>query len=328
MGVAGIITIWSRHTQRGGPDNLACRPRFSTCADGTPADWQHHKAFADGRAPGYPLPQGECLLPRLVYTVLFYLLMPLVILRLLWRARRAPAYARRWGERFGLGPTLPTDRKVIWVHAVSVGETLAALPLIRALQQDYPDARLVVTTMTPTGSERVRAAFGDSVHHVYAPYDLPGAVARFLRRTHPELVVIMETELWPNTLLGCARRGIPVVLANARLSARSAAGYRRVAPLVRQMLADLSTVAAQTSDDGQRFVELGLSPERLVVTGNIKFDLDIDAARRHRAAELSRQWRGETGRPVWLAASTHRGEDAILLDAVASVLNMCDQATS
>ena len=259
-------------------------------------------------------------MPRLIYTILFYLLLPLVAVRLLWRARRAPAYAQRWGERFGLGPSLPSTERVIWVHAVSVGETLAALPLIRALQRDYPAARLVVTTMTPTGSERVRAACGDSVHHVYAPYDLPGAVSRFLDRTHPDLAVIMETELWPNVLSGCARRGIPVVLANARLSARSAAGYRRLAPLTRGMLADLSAVAAQTPADGRRFVDLGLPPERLVITGNIKFDLEIDTARRQRAAELARQWRDGSERPVWLVASTHRGEDAILLDAFAQVL--------
>lgn len=263
---------------------------------------------------------GGCLLPRLIYTILFYALLPLVALRLLWRARRAPAYVRRWGERLGLGPSLPGAQPVIWIHAVSVGETLAALPLIRALQRDYPDTRLVVTTMTPTGSERVRAAFGDSVHHVYAPYDLPRAVHRYLDRVHPDLAVIMETELWPNTLHGCARRDIPVVLANARLSARSAAGYRRLAPLTRRMLMDLTAVAAQTRDDGERFVSLGLPSDRLAVTGNIKFDLEIDEVRRQRALLLSQQWRGASGRAIWLVASTHRGEDAIVLDAFDRIL--------
>ena len=138
---------------------------------------------------------------RLLYTALFYLALPLVIARLIWRSRSAPAYAERWSERFGFFPELPQDRPTIWVHAVSVGETLAALPMIRQLQQRYPNHQLLVTTMTPTGSERVKAALGDSVHHVYAPYDLPDAVNRFLKRARPQLAVIMETELWPN--IGC-----------------------------------------------------------------------------------------------------------------------------
>ncbi len=192
--------------------------------------------------------------------------------------------------------------------------------MIRALTARYPDVQLVVTTMTPTGSERVRAAFGDQVHHVYAPYDLPGSVGRFLDRTHPRLAVLMETELWPNTLAACRHRGIPVILANARLSSRSAQGYRRFAPLTRDMLRGLAVVAAQTSEDGRRLVALGLPAEHLTVTGNIKFDVEIDAARRARAAELANQWRGGTGRPVWLVASTHRGEDGVVLDAFERVL--------
>ncbi|MFA5547695.1 MAG: lipid IV(A) 3-deoxy-D-manno-octulosonic acid transferase [Porticoccaceae bacterium] len=259
-------------------------------------------------------------MPRLLYSLALYLLMPLVLARLLWRARRAPAYARRWGERLGFGPSLGRDRRVIWVHSVSVGETLAALPLIRELQRRYPEARLVVTTMTPTGSERVRAALGDSVHHVYAPYDLPGAVNRFLDRVHPDLLVIMETELWPNILAACQRRGIAVILANARLSARSAAGYRRLGPLTRGMMGQLAVVAAQTREDGERFLGLGLPAERLAVTGNIKFDFTIDDARRARAEALGREWRGPGRRSVWLVASTHRGEDGIVLDAFARVL--------
>lgn len=280
---------------------------------------RREESLCTGNRPSLSSARG-CTLARFFYTALIYLLMPMVVLRLLWRARRAPAYARRWGERFGFGPALPRGQAAIWVHSVSVGETLAAIPLIRSLQQRYPAARLVVTTMTPTGSERVRAAFGDSVHHVYAPYDLPGAVRRFLRRTDPALVIIMETELWPNILHACGRSGVPVVLANARLSARSAAGYGRFAPLVKDMLAKVTVVAAQTGDDGQRFLALGLEPQRLQVTGNIKFDLEVDAARRQRAAALAAQWRGAAGRRVWLVASTHEGEDAIVLDAFDRVL--------
>lgn len=259
---------------------------------------------------------GGTVPARLLYSLLLYLLLPAILLRLCWRALRAPAYARRWGERFGrVAPLLgPGSGPVIWIHAVSVGETLAALPLIRRLQAAQPQARLLVTTTTPTGSARVRAALGDGVAHCYAPYDFPHAVRRFLRRVQPALLIVMETELWPNLLHGCARRDIPVVLANARLSARSAAGYARVAALTRPMLAALTRVAAQTGADGERFLALGLEPERLHVTGNLKFDLELDAALRARAHQLRAAWRGGV-RPIWLAASTHEGEDEIVLAA-------------
>lgn len=155
---------------------------------------------------------------RVVYTVLFYGLLPFILLRLLWRARRAPAYAARWGERFGYFDSRSSTRPAIWIHAVSVGETLAALPLITLLLQRFPQYELIVTTTTPTGSERVRAALGDSVFHVYGPYDLPDSIGRFLNRVRPDLAIIMETELWPNMIHACARRQIPLLLANARLS--------------------------------------------------------------------------------------------------------------
>lgn len=251
---------------------------------------------------------------RALYTLVFYLALPLVLLRLLLRARKAPAYARRWGERFGFVPRLNAGQ-VIWVHSVSVGETLAAVPLIKQLQQRYPEAQLVVTTMTPTGSDRVRASFGDSVYHVYAPYDLPDAVARFLKRVSPDLLVIMETELWPNLIAGCAARQIPVVLANARLSAKSAQGYGKIAGLTGAIMNELTVVAAQHRDDGERFRQLGLPQSSLDVTGNIKFDLELGEAVRVTARELKQQWAGDAGRPVLLAASTHRGEDEQVLEA-------------
>ncbi|WP_271409491.1 lipid IV(A) 3-deoxy-D-manno-octulosonic acid transferase [Pseudomonas sp. Q1-7] len=250
---------------------------------------------------------------RTLYTLLFHFGLPLVALRLAWRAWRAPAYARRIRERFALGlPALKPGG--IWVHAVSVGESIAAAPMIRALMERHPDLPITITCMTPTGSERIRALFGDQVQHCYLPYDLPWAAARFLDRVRPKLAVIMETELWPNHIHQCARRGIPVVLANARLSARSARGYARFGALTAPMLAELSWIAVQTEAEAERFRNLGARPECVEVTGSIKFDLRIDPALPQRAAALRGQWAAES-RPVWIAASTHAGEDEIILAA-------------
>ena len=254
---------------------------------------------------------------RYLYSALFYLLLPFILLRMLLRSRKAPAYRRRLAERFGIFPALAasTERPVIWVHAVSVGETLAAAPLIESLLRDYPDHRVAVTTTTPTGSDRVRALFGDRVFHVYSPWDMPGAVQRFLQRVQPGLLIIMETELWPNLLHYCHGRGCPVVLANARLSERSARGYARFGGLTRGMLQQLSVVACQSRSDGDRFLALGLPQARLNVTGSIKFDLELDRDLRARAAIL----REEFSRPVILASSTHPGEDEIILAAFRAV---------
>ncbi|AFU99414.1 lipid IV(A) 3-deoxy-D-manno-octulosonic acid transferase [Simiduia agarivorans] len=250
---------------------------------------------------------------RLLYTLTLYLALPFIALRLLWRARKAPAYARRWSERFAAGGALPTE-PCIWVHAVSVGETLAALDMIRRLQAEYPDKPLLVTTTTPTGSERVRAALGDSVHHVYLPYDLPDHWWRFFRRLRPRVLIVMETELWPNLVAAASRRHIPVLLANARLSARSARGYARFSALTRPMLQRLACVAAQQQADADRFVALGLPASRLRVTGSIKFDLHLPEALRAQAQALHQAWVPADGK-LWLAASTHEGEDAICLAA-------------
>lgn len=253
---------------------------------------------------------------RRLYSLLLYLLMPLIVARLLWRGLRAPGYRRRIKERFGLFPA-PGFEACLWLHAVSVGETIASAPLVHALRARHPELPIVLTTTTPTGSERVRALFGDAVFHVYAPYDLPGAVARFMARVRPRLALIMETELWPNTLHHCRARGIPALLLNARLSARSARGYARLAPLTRDILDALGGVAAQAQADGERFVALGLARERLHITGSIKFDIAIDAEIRQRARALRSSW---GSRPVWIAASTHAGEDAAVLAAHRRVL--------
>lgn len=251
---------------------------------------------------------------RFVYSLILYLATPLVLVRLLWRALRAPDYADRWGERFGWVSALETKGTVIWLHTVSVGEFLGALPLVRSLLQD-PDVELVITTTTPTGSERVRAVLGDRVWHVYAPYDLPDCVARFLRRTQPRLLLIMETELWPNTIAACARREIPVLLINGRLSAKSARGYQRFSGLTRPMLQRLSMAGVQGQADAERFQALGLSSETCQITGNIKFDLTLDDSLRTRAAHLREQWTQGSERLVWVVASTHQGEDEPILEA-------------
>ena len=252
---------------------------------------------------------------RTLYTALFYLGLPLVAIRLWLRARKAPAYAKRIGERFSCNmPTLLSGG--IWVHAVSVGESIAAAPMIRALLQRYPQLPITVTCMTPTGSERIQALFANEprIQHCYLPYDLPCAAARFLDRVQPKLAVIMETELWPNHIHQCAKRGIPVALANGRLSQRSAKGYGRFSKLTAPMLAEMSLFAVQTEAEAQRFRDLGARPETVEVTGSIKFDLTIDPQLLQRAAELRAQWQA-LERPVWIAASTHEGEDEVVLDA-------------
>ena len=252
---------------------------------------------------------------RTLYTALFYLGLPLVAIRLWLRARKAPAYAKRIGERFSYGmPKLQPGG--IWVHAVSVGESIAAAPMIRALLQRYPQLPITVTCMTPTGSERIQALFANEprIQHCYLPYDLPCAAARFLDRAQPKLAVIMETELWPNHIHQCAKRGIPVALANGRLSERSARGYGRFSKLTAPMLAEMSLFAVQTEAEAQRFRDLGARPETVEVTGSIKFDLTIDPQLLQRAAELRGQWQAQE-RPVWIAASTHDGEDEVVLNA-------------
>ncbi|WP_223488378.1 lipid IV(A) 3-deoxy-D-manno-octulosonic acid transferase [Pseudomonas sp. A-RE-19] len=252
---------------------------------------------------------------RTLYTALFYMGLPLVAIRLWLRARKAPAYAKRIGERFSLAlPAMKPDG--LWVHAVSVGESIAAAPMIRALLQRYPTLPITVTCMTPTGSERIQALFANEprIQHCYLPYDLPCAAKRFLDRARPKLAVIMETELWPNHIHQCAKRAIPVALANARLSERSAKGYGRFPELTRPMLAEMSLFAVQTEAEAQRFRDLGARPETVEVTGSIKFDLTIDPQLLQRADELRAQWQAQD-RPVWIAASTHEGEDEVVLAA-------------
>src|ERR1700761_1864222 len=191
-----------------------------------------------------------------------YLATPFIVLRLLFRGVRYRDYHRRWRERFGFA-LAPAVRGSLWVHAVSVGEVNAAEPLLKALRNSYPNAPLVLTTVTPTGSERVRQLFGDSVYHVYLPYDLPYAVSRFLKRIRPRLAVIVETEIWPNLYNACWRRGIPLMIANARLSERSLRGYRPFGGLVRSALSRVSRIAAQSRTDAARYRKLVADPQKI-----------------------------------------------------------------
>lgn len=255
---------------------------------------------------------------RAFYTFAMFLLTPLILYRLLARGLRMPGYYTRWRERFGQFKP-PEFTNSIWVHAVSVGEVNAAAPLIEALRARYAGTLLVVTTVTPTGSDRVRQLWDDRVFHVYLPYDLPGAVEGFLRRIRPQLAVVMETEIWPNLFLGCADRGIPVVVANARLSDKSLRGYGPVRPIIRAAIRSVSFVAAQSQQDADRMLALGARPERLRVVGNLKFDLAVPQCLFEHAQALRVQW--GAGRPVWIAASTHEGEELAVIEAHSRLLN-------
>ena len=243
---------------------------------------------------------------RLLYQVLLVLALPWVWVRLKVRARRDPAYRLRRGERFGHVPSA-LSTGVIWFHTVSAGETNAAAPVIRAVQERFPDDTFLVTTMTPTGSARVTSLLGDTVEHCYAPYDYPWAVARFLRRVRPRALVLMETELWPNLVEQTAASGASVYLVNARLSARSYRGYRRVGPLVRRMLGSIEGIVCQYDDTAARFRSLGA--KSVVVTGSVKFDAEMPPDG-FGVGDL-----GFGDAPVWIAGSTHGGEEETVLDA-------------
>lgn len=260
---------------------------------------------------------------RLLYTLLVGLLLPLALLRLWLRGKGNPDYRQRWGERLGLVPVL-TEKKRLWVHAVSVGEAIAAAPLVRAWRVAHPDWAVLVTTTTPTGSAQVRRQFGDSVEHCYLPFDLPWMVAMFLRRSRPTLAVVMETEIWPNLYAGAQHRGVPLLLANARLSDKSFKAYACLRWLVGPTLRRVALVAARGAQDAERFVALGAVPGQVEALGNLKFDLERSPAV-VAAGQAWRDWLGR-GRPVWIAASTHPGEDEQVLIAHRVLLQAQPQA--
>ena len=255
------------------------------------------------------------MLTRAAYTALWWLAAPLLPLRLWWRGRHEPGYRARIGERFGRYPgDVPAPGgDVLWVHAVSLGETRAATPLVERLRRDHPHATILLTHMTATGREAGYALHGDRLLQAWLPYDLPFAIDAFIDRFKPRAGILMETEVWPNLVARCAARNVPLFLVNARLSARSLRGYHRIAALSRPMFAALRGVAAQTTADAARLEAAGAPA--VEVTGNLKFDVAIPETARTLGAELRARF--GTARPVWVASCTRDGEEALLLDAMA-----------
>jgi len=247
---------------------------------------------------------------RFLYSIALYCLTPLIILRLLMRSRKNPAYRQRMAERFGFFPAL-TNTPRICLHAVSVGETIAAKPLITGLLAAYPDHQLLVTTTTPTGSDTVKRLFADRVEHVYLPYDTSGSIKRFLAKTRPEKLIIMETEIWPNLYAACQKRDIPIVIANARLSERSTKSYLKIRPLIAETLQGVCFIAARDQNDVNNFAALGADPQKLKAVGNIKYDLNVPEQQVALGQTFKQQWGKQ--RLVCLAASTHQGEDEQIL---------------
>lgn len=253
---------------------------------------------------------------RLAYSTLLYLLTPFFVLKLLLRGRKAPAYWQRWNERFGFY-SRPQPQNVIWFHTVSVGEAEAAFPLINTIAEQYPEQNILVTTTTPTGSERVKTFLGHRVNHVYLPYDTPGAMRRFYRCFKPKIGIILETEIWPNMLFQAQRNNIPTLMVNARLSERSAAGYAKLGAFSHNVFNAITHVCAQTATAAERFKQLGLAENKLSVPGNIKFDMELPASMHEQAEAIRRDWFQQ--RPSWIAASTHEGEDEQVLAAFATI---------
>ena len=254
------------------------------------------------------------MLGRRGYSALLYVLSPLIWKRL----KRECLPDHPAGERMGHIPDY-RQQQTLWVHAASVGEVITAAPVIRQLLMDYPTHTIIVTTMTATGAERVGSLFGETVIHHFLPIDFPNAMKRFVHSLSPELLVLAETELWPNMLYAASEHGVPVVLINARLSDKAYARYKRFQQLTRDMLIRINWIAAKSGEDAKRFRSLGVPPKRLSVAGALKFDLIVSEEQRQKGAEL-RQCIGQ--RPVWIAASTHEGEEQAALEAHTQLLKV------
>ncbi|MCI7478841.1 MAG: lipid IV(A) 3-deoxy-D-manno-octulosonic acid transferase [[Pasteurella] aerogenes] len=251
---------------------------------------------------------------RFLYTSATYAIQPFLLLFMLIRSIKAPNYRRRLKERYGIYAKCraPKPNGII-IHAASVGEVIAATPLVRKIQQEFPHLPITLTTVTPTGSDRVKAAFGDNVSHFYLPYDLPGALKRFIQFVKPKACIVIETEIWPNLIHQLYLRKIPFIIANARLSERSAKRYGWIKKRLQNMLKQITLIAPQDQISGKRYLELGYQKNKLKLTGNIKYDLVVKQDVLEKIATLREQWSKD--RPVWIAASTHEGEEEIVLSA-------------
>ena len=254
---------------------------------------------------------------RFLYSLLISLLSPLFVLRLLVKSVNEPGYRRQWWRRFALGmpSRVRSGDGLIWVHAVSVGELLAVAPLVERMLQEWPDKAVLITNTTPTGSEQTQKLFGGRVEHTWFPFDTPLVTGAFLRHWSPQLVVMVETEIWPNVMASAREQGIPVALVNARLSARSARGYARLGEFTRQTLKGFSLIAAQSKSDDRRFRRIGADPDAMQVVGSIKFDIDLAARRGQLEVIKSELGSDIKSRPLWAAASTHPGEEQLVIDA-------------
>ncbi|MEG9475979.1 lipid IV(A) 3-deoxy-D-manno-octulosonic acid transferase [Mannheimia indoligenes] len=258
---------------------------------------------------------------RLLYICLSYLLQPVVLFLMWYKGRKQPAYRKRLWERYGVYDEAEKPKaKGVVIHAASVGEVIAATPLIKAIGKQYPDLPLIVTTVTPTGSDRVMSAFGNSVSHFYLPYDLPDAIERFLNFVDPKLIIVIETEIWPNLIRKVEMRNIPFVIANARLSPRSAKRYGWIKGSMKDMLNQISLILAQDEVSKDRYLALGYNPAKMVNTGNLKFDLEI-TPELHQSVLETKSALNLQARPIWIAGSTHEGEEKLILEAHQILLN-------
>jgi 3-deoxy-D-manno-octulosonic-acid transferase len=260
---------------------------------------------------------------RFAYVLLSYILSPLYAMYWVFRGLVNKAYWDRLGQRLGFGYPALSDG-CIWIHAVSVGEVQATVPLVRVLQERFPTRQLHISTVTPTGAARVSNLYGDHVTHSYIPFELPFAIGNFFSSINPGLALIMETEIWPNLYDACGSRDIPLILVSARISPLSVKRYRRFLSLFRETLSHGIVIAAQSEADAERFRSLGAAPERTWVTGNIKFDFETPVDLESRGATLREKY--FAGRPVWVAASTHDKEEEQVLSAHQQLLNEIPEA--
>lgn len=266
------------------------------------------------RAPTtYYIQNGKYM--RYIYSFVFYLALPFIFIRLWWKGRKSPDYRKRCWERLGFVKPLPV-KGAIWVHAVSLGEMVVAKPLIKAIEKRYPNTPIVITNMTATGAAMAAQLQSENIYRFYVPYDLPDVINRFIRRVQPRLLIIMETELWPNLIHYVSRQKIPIMLANGRLSERSAQGYLRIKKIIRPLISQINTIAVQTPAEAERFIRLGATTEQTVALGSIKFDIPVPEKLVEVGKMLRESW-GAQDRPALVAASTHDDEEEKVLKAFA-----------